>query len=268
MRIHLFELEDQPWLPRLVRDAGTAYLELAARLSGHAEAIVPVLREALEASGEREILDLCSGGTGPLPAALDQLAEISGIETSATLSDLYPNREAFARASQQHPRVTARLEPLDAAQVPAELPGLRTLFNGFHHFRPADARRILADAARRRRSILAVEVLARHPLALSVVVVAPILSLLALPFLRPFRWGWLPLTYLVPVIPLFIAWDGFVSCLRCYSPAELQQLTESVGAEDYEWRIGSLRTPGAPFSSTTLLGTPRPPDSPSPPASP
>ena len=32
-RVHLFELEDQPWFPRVFRDAGTAYLEFAARVA-------------------------------------------------------------------------------------------------------------------------------------------------------------------------------------------------------------------------------------------
>ena len=29
-------------------------------------------------------------------------------------------------------------------------------------------------------------------------------------------------TYLIPICPLAFAWDGFVSCLRTYSPAELR----------------------------------------------
>ncbi len=35
---------------------------------------------------------------------------------------------------------------IDALDVPAERPGLRTLFNAFHHLRPEQARAVLASA--------------------------------------------------------------------------------------------------------------------------
>lgn len=70
-RIHAFELEDQPWFPRTFRDAMTDYLGFVGNLS---EApylgFVDRLFEAMSAVGEQEILDLCSGGAGPLPAIL------------------------------------------------------------------------------------------------------------------------------------------------------------------------------------------------------
>ena len=58
---------------------------------------------------------------------------------------------------------------------------------------------------------------------------SPLVTLLVVPFLRPFRWAWIPLTYLIPIIPLFIVWDGLVSCLRCYNQDELLALTQAAG---------------------------------------
>ena len=72
--LHLFELEDQRWLPAVVRDAGTAYLEAAARLAGHAKVIAPILAEVLRRNGETRIVDLCSGGAGPIPTVIAELA--------------------------------------------------------------------------------------------------------------------------------------------------------------------------------------------------
>lgn len=57
-RLHLFELEDQPWFPALIRDAGTAYLELMARLAHHGETIAPILARALRRANEDHIVDL------------------------------------------------------------------------------------------------------------------------------------------------------------------------------------------------------------------
>jgi hypothetical protein len=256
-RLHLFELEDQAWLPSLIRDAGTAYLELAARVTGQTDALAPVVTRAIQRSGTKRIVDLGSGGSGPLPAAVAASAETLGEPVEVLLTDLYPNLDAFARAERSYDFVHAVREPIDAMDVPKELDGLRTLFNAFHHFRPEQARRILRDAAEARQPIAVFEVVARHPLAILGILFAPIATLFAVPFLRPFRWGWIPFTYLLPVIPLFVLWDGLVSCLRCYTTDELRDMTKDLGGSEYVWETGSIDLPGAPFDGTWLLGTPR-----------
>lgn len=265
-RVHLFELEDQAWFPRVLRDAGTAYLELASRVAGHAAALAPRVGRALSDAGEKRIVDLCSGGAGPVEGIVDALA-VRGIEVQATLTDIYPNEGALARvAARSAGRIDWVREAVDATRVPRELAGLRTLFNALHHFRPAAARGILADAVASRRPIAVFEVVAREPLALLGILFAPLAFALALPFLRPFRWAWLPLTYLLPVLPLFVLWDGIVSCLRVYSPAELQALVASLDPrhrDAYVWEIGRLRLGATPAHATFLVGIPRAPQSPS-----
>jgi hypothetical protein len=59
-----------------------------------------------------------------------------------------------------------------------------------------------------------------------VTLLAPIAVLLLTPAIRPFRWSRLFWMYIVPVIPLATLFDGIVSCLRTYTPAELMALTE------------------------------------------
>jgi len=255
-RIHLFEFEDQAWLSGIIRDAGTAYLEFASILAKHGETVAPLLSEALHRASENRIVDLCSGGSGPLPMALAAIEQSEERVVTATLTDLYPNTRAFEKTTANNPAIGARVEPVDATDVPDDLPGLRTLFSGFHHFRPAMAKRILQNAVDDRAPIAIVEFVSRHPLSLLGMVVAPLIALFVIPFLRPFRWGWIPLTYLVPIIPLVIGWDGFVSCLRCYSQEELRQLTEEVASPDYDWEVGELEMPGAPFNGSFVIGTP------------
>ncbi len=64
-RIHLFEFTDQPWYPDVFRRLQTDYLQfVATRGAGH-ENLVPLIARALQHAGTREIVDLCSGGTGP-----------------------------------------------------------------------------------------------------------------------------------------------------------------------------------------------------------
>jgi len=259
-RLHLFELEDQPWFPRVLRDAGTAFLEFATRVAGHSAALAPKIEEALASSGEKRIVDLCSGGAGPVAEIVDVLAR-RGTEVRALLSDFYPNAGALARVcARSGGRIDWLREPVDATRVPRELSGLRTIFNALHHFRPEAARGILEDAAASRRPIAIFEVVERAPVAIVGVLLAPLTFALSLPFLRPFHWLWIPLTYLVPILPLFVLWDGLVSCLRIYSPRELRALVDSLEPELRDactWDIGRIRLPGPPSHATYLIGMPR-----------
>ena len=64
-RLHLIEIEDQDWCPRSIRDAATDYLQWVLAATKPYEAIIPILATALQRTGTRHILDLCSGAAGP-----------------------------------------------------------------------------------------------------------------------------------------------------------------------------------------------------------
>ena len=254
-RIHLFELEDQGWFPRPLRDAGTDFVRFMAETGNLYEPIVPELKQALIETGSEELLDLCSGGGGPVPSLQKRLAA-DGCAVRVTLTDRFPNRPAFARARwQSRGGVDFSDEPVDATAVPPHLSGFRTLFASFHHFRPEAAQRILQDAVDQRRPIAAFEVTVRNVLVALGSLFLAFLVLLATPFIRPFRWSRLFWTYVIPIVPLFVAWDGCVSCLRTYSVQELQALVAGLGPNDYIWQIGRKRgvlSPGV----TYLIGYP------------
>lgn len=245
-RLHLFEWEDQSWFPPLWRGYMTDYLHAVERKFGMHRAAKPLLESALEESGAERIVDLCSGSGGPLLAILDEWRE-EGAAVPATLTDLYP-----------HPSPSADLvyypEPVDARAVPASLSGLRTLFNGLHHFRPAEARAVLADAVRAGEPIAVFEVADRSVPAILPLVFVPLAMLLLTPTIRPFRWSRLLWTYLVPVLPAAILWDGVVSYLRAYRPEELNEAAEAVGREKYRWKSGYATAEGVPGRTTYLIG--------------
>jgi hypothetical protein len=259
-RLHLIEIEDQPWCPAVLRDAATAYLRVALAISGHARILAGPVAEALRQTGGTHLQDLCSGGGGPYPTLLDGLAE-EGIAATATLSDRYPNLPAFRDvAAAAGGRVDYVSEPVDASAVPARLSGLRTLFNSFHHFRPEAARSILADAVRARRPIAVLEVVGRQPFFLFAMLLSPLMTLLLMPLVRPLRPSWLFFTYAVPLVPLLVIFDGIVSCLRVYSPDELRELTRGLGGDDWKWEIGQVRLGNAPAHATWLVGRPIAPE--------
>ena len=87
----------------------------------------------------------------------------------------------------------------------------------------------------------------------------PVLALIFVPFVRPFRWSRLLWTYLIPLVPFVLLFDGIVSCIRTYSPAELGELLEGLSANEYQWDIGEERQGPLPVTITYLIGLPSPP---------
>lgn len=257
-RIHAFELEDQPCMPEVLREAGMAYLRFAAEKFGVAEKMRPLIESALERSGEKEILDLCSGGAGPVLAMAAALAE-SGRGIPVTLCDRYPDPGAIELADASGiPGLRYESQPMDALEVPSERAGLRTLFNAFHHLRPAQAQAVLASAVRGQRPIAVLEALQRKPLVLVGMLFSPLMALLIVPFLRPFRLAWIPLTYLVPAIPLFIMWDGIVSCFRVYNERELLGMAREADPDGtFDWEVHSIPLDPQPVPGIALIGVPR-----------
>ncbi|MDC0717879.1 hypothetical protein [Nannocystis bainbridge] len=258
-RRHGFEIEDQPWLPRAIRDGVTGYLNFIGNLDPRPyQGFCDALAAALRSTGERELLDLCSGSAGPLPTLISEL-DRRGVPVRVRLTDLFPNAEAMLAAASTVPgRIVHEPRPVDATAVPAELAGFRVLCNAFHHFRPAQARAILADAVAQRRGIAAFEGVGRYPASIATCMVTSLGVLATSPFIRPLRLSRLAWTWLVPAIPFVATWDGVVSCLRVYSPDELRELLATVpGAEDYAWQIESEPLGRSPMRVTWLVGAPR-----------
>jgi len=255
-RLHLFELEDQSWFPVVVRDLATDYLHFVENTFELHRPVVPLLGTALRESRTNHVLDLCSGGAGPVPA-LQKALSADGLAIRFTLTDRFPNVPAFERAAGQSPgAIDFVADPVDARAV-GSLAGFRTLFNSFHHFRPADAIAVLRDAACRRQPIGIFEVPDRRlRVLLPLLFLTPFIVLLATPFIRPFRWRRLLWTYLVPLVPLTCWWDGVVSTFRAYTPTELEQLAASAGAEGYQWRAGRVPIGSVPGRLTFLIGYP------------
>jgi hypothetical protein len=259
-RLHLIEIEDQNWCPNGVRDAVTDFLQLIMRTAKPYAAMVPLLSEALRRAGTSEVLDLGSGGAGPWRWLQPELAGM-GLRVTVCLTDKYPNLAAFGASSRSsNEAIFCHPHSVDAARVPAALAGFRTLFTAFHHFRPAEARAVLADAVKRRQGIGIFEVTNRRLLPLFFVLLSPVLMLLLTPFIRPFRWSRLLWTYVVPLAPLVLVFDGLVSLMRTYNPRQLEEFAQGLDADHYEWKIGRARNGRFQIPVTYLIGVPTDPE--------
>ncbi|MCS6913923.1 MAG: hypothetical protein RMK29_07360 [Myxococcales bacterium] len=253
-RLQLFEFTDLPRCPETVRRLVTDYLRFVLRLLRLDGPMASLLLGLIRHTGADRLVDLCSGASGPILPILRRLQR-EGVSVHVLLTDRFPNLPAFALAARQAPGAVDYVpEPIDATCVPAELAGIRTLFEGLHHFPPAQARAILADATRCGAPIAVFEVTARSLLPiLGSFLLIPMVFLIT-PFIRPLTWWRLVLTYLLPVAPLVIFWDALVSSLRSYTVAELRALTEGLPGPPYLWEVGQVRHLGLPV--TYLLGRP------------
>lgn len=254
-RFHLFEFHDLRWFPHAWREMLTDILSFFTVTFRPFGPVVAKLRDVLEKLNCRRLLDLCSGSSGPILQIQKQLEE-EGYLVRVTLTDRFPNLKAFRRAALlSKGRIDFVATPVDATNVPAHLNGFRTLFVSFHHFKPAIAKQILQDAVSRQKGIGVFEYTERSLSWFVPSLLAPILVWIMTPFLRPFTLSRVFWTYVIPVIPLVVLWDGIVSNLRTYSPEELKRLTSEIVGDHYCWEIGKI-PPSGSCRITYLLGYP------------
>jgi hypothetical protein len=252
-----FELHDHRLFPRFLRDLVTDALEAMWNAMNTYGPVVSRLRNLLRNAETDRIVDLCSGGGGPWLRLAQELKPEDAMwdrpPTEICLTDMYPNLRAFERLRREA-AVTYCAQPVNAMDLPRNLAGVRTMFSSFHHFAPAEARAILRNAFDARQGIAVFETATMETRTLAAVFFVPLLAMLLTPRLRPFRWSRLFYTYLVPVIPFTLWFDGLLSCFRSYSLADLEELHAEMIADDYRWEAGIDRSCFIPIAY--LLGWP------------
>lgn len=257
-RIQLFEFEDQRWLPWWVRDAITDHLSrlfLAEAVEPLHRALASRLAGPMERSGTSHIVDLCSGAGGPLPAVLPLLSRRLGRTATATLTDLYPNRSASAASARCADGVTTELRPVDARSIPAELAGMRTVFNAIHHFTPDQVAEVLRSASRGGWPVAVFEPFERRNRLAAKLAVGGVLG--GWQGARAYRGPILRAGTLHALLPLALGWDGAVSVLRGYTADELLTIAERCDAE--EPMVWSAERVALPWGGlTVLMGEPSP----------
>ena len=240
IRLQLFELEDQRWFPHLIRKGMLDFLRFMISKLHSYEYAIPLLKELLETTGQNHMVDLCSGAGGGIEVIQAASSREMKQPITVTLTDLYPNIESYRYLQKQTSGQIGYIpEAINAMAVPEQVQGVRTVFSSFHHFTPKQAKAILQDAANKRTAIGIFEGADKSWIEmLALWILFPPLILLATPFIRPFKLSRLFFTYIVPLIPIGILWDGTVSLLRIYTPAMLGEMASAIHTADYTWHAG------------------------------
>ena len=251
-RLQWFEFHEQPWLPAALRHAVTRTITFDQWVQGCFRGELPRrFARWLERSGATDVLDIGSGGGGPVVSLLRGLRR-QGIEPPQFhLSDIHPDRHRFAALSHAGPVwtddegefISYVREPVDALADPLPCPQRHfTLINLAHHFPPDLVKRILSNLVRQGRGVFVIDTYYRSPRFFPLMLASLLPSWLAPLVVRPFRWSHLLWGTLIPLVPLLVMHDGLTTVLRCYHPDEWRALVADLPDGSFEWEIERLRT--------------------------
>ncbi|RKU44808.1 hypothetical protein DL546_000672 [Coniochaeta pulveracea] len=279
-RMHVFEIDDQPWFPSFLRAKVQAALtrawttevpffellspaNLAARVL--ASQLGPRLRSYV-------FIDFCAGGGGPTPSierhlngTVLNLPSTSGKPSYAeavdntpcqfVLTDLHPHVEEWRVAARESRNVSFEPRSVDAANVPKELVDrykregkkvCRLFSLAFHHFDDPLAKSILRNTVETGDAFAIFELQERNIASFFTLLAFGLGIFVTAPY---FAWKWrspvtIIFTYLIPILPFVLVFDGWMSALRTRTPDEVEALLRTCGAEAEElsrWEVRSGR---------------------------
>lgn len=257
MRFHLFEFEDLPWFPDLIRGGGTDYLRYFLIATGLYKPVLPLIAETLSQTKDETIVDLCSGGGGYIEQVYEDINNNCSRKINFLLTDKFPNLETYRLLKAKTNGGIDFLDyPVDAMNVPKEISGFRVMFSAVHHFKPEQVSAVLQNAVDRRTAIGLFDGGDKNILSiLGMLLIHPVAFFLFTPFFKPFKWSRLFFTYLIPLIPIYTIWDGCVSVLRFYQPDELLKIAYATNAQNYVWKHGKVKNRFG-LRATFLIGYP------------
>ncbi|ORX33676.1 hypothetical protein BD324DRAFT_610525 [Kockovaella imperatae] len=275
-RPHFFEFHDQPWCPPTVTAQAQAILtflwthrippfQSRAPYHGAADVLSGLIRELEgdkkaqeKGKGRLKVVDCCSGAGGPIPA-IERVVNKQRVDSGLTpipfvLSDLNPHLSSWAKATATSTSNALSFipYPVDATHAPAELTRerhIRTFCLSFHHFNEDAARKIIQDAIKGADALCIFELQEpRLESLLELLAIFPLVFLVT-PFTKP-TISILILTYILPVLPFLMVFDGLVSAYRTRSLehvrylANLANLTLNLEGNDvseWSWNEGRRR---------------------------
>lgn len=241
-RIHAFEFTDLSWWPDYFRVLLTDFLRMLLIVFKPFDIKNSEISKAISNSKHNNVIDLCSGTSGPWLDLYENIQNQLGNDFNLFLTDKFPKQKQD-NLLQSNQNITKIVESVDATKVPSQLKGVRTLFNGFHHFSDEQASDILKDAIDNDEPIFIFEILQRSWIDICVLsFLTPVFVLFLTPLVRPFRWSRLFWTYIIPLAPAIIFWDTLVSNLRCYNKEELISMAKTVDVNNrFNWHVGEYR---------------------------
>lgn len=229
----LFEFGDLDWVPDWYHLYLRKYLVLFYRLFGYYKLWVPAFKDFIRLTKTNTLVECCSGSGEVMKLIVSELKESEFQHVKFILSDLKPKTE-FVEQINLDPLINQRFtyinEPVDAALIREDVDYPKIFVNSFHHFTVAQVETILKNNLERGNEIIILEYVRNTFLGYISMFVGAATIFLTLPFVVKTKD--LPLmalvTYVLPIFPMMVLWDGVVSCAHVYSGKQLSEIVKKI----------------------------------------
>jgi len=226
------ELHEHRWFPALWRDQLTDFLSF---FNIHSGTYRPALKRMRDILGDENVpsvyTDLCAGcGLYDWHFAR-KLSRDLGRDLRVRLTDLYPSYRQWKEIADLSGGMAEPVErPLSAPEAIRRFEGLHVMFSGLHHFSPEEIEEMIRSAVENGRTLAFFDYSRRNRLLLEALLMPASLPFMILtaPLVWKFSWKRLFFTWIVPVLPLLLFIDGWLSRLRAYRTDELRKILEKI----------------------------------------
>jgi hypothetical protein len=226
------ELEDYHWFPQRLRKYQMDYIGNLVQWVHLYKPLVPVVQQLMRQHHLQQITDCCSGNGAPAMYIQRQLQPMSPL----TLTDKYPQPIAATTD------VNYITTPIDVLELIPQPHHLYTMFNAFHHFNTVEQQALLKRFADAKASCLIAEILQPNvAVLLKIILTTTLVQLLTAPFIKPFSWGRLLFTYLLPINLITVTYDGIVSVLKSKSLSSYADLVAGMQMPGYTFTVKKMR---------------------------
>ena len=240
------ELEDYNWFPKILRRYQMDTIGYLAQITQLYKPISTVLQSLVATNRYNNITDLCSGSGMPT-LYLQQLTKLT---LPITLTDIYPQIITTL------PNIKYNTSSINVLQVQPKSHIIYTMYNAFHHFTTAEQQFIINHFVAHKATLLIVEVLQPTLRSyVSVIVASTVLQLLIAPFIKPFSWLRLLLTYIIPINLLTVLIDGVISVSKSKTKAQYKTLLLPCHSNLQQIMINTIKQPTAILTVITTTPT-------------
>lgn len=242
-RKELFEFIDLKWWPKLFRSMTTDFLHSVIEKYQPYSPKVDLISKAILSTNSNTIMDMCSGSLGPWLHLKKQVEQKTDKCLDLILTDKYPNNTMLNKVKKLG-FLTYYPHPVDTRDIPCSLKTTtRTIFNGFHHFSPYDAQKIISNSIKDKQPIIIFELLRRSWAdVLIVTFFTPFFVWFFMLYLMKPTFTNIFFTYIIPIFPFVFTWDTIVSNLRSYTEKELKAMVKKVDtSHSYICHVGRYR---------------------------
>ncbi len=256
--MRLFEFGDLDVIPDYYHVYLRNYLTFFYKLFGYYKLWVPAFSEFIREVDSRKFMECCSGAGEALKLVASELDKKEFEDIEFLLSDIKPHPEFVKKINQSNDLSFRYIDKaIDVTKIEDDFNYPKIFINSFHHLSVEQVEKIFKVNFDQGNEIIVMEYVRNTLMGYLSMLMGPIIVFLTLPFVV--RLKHLPLmaifTYLIPLFPLMMLWDGCVSCLHEYSEKKLTQIVRRLNYSNVNIKASIKRNLFYPAGVSVIIFT-------------